>query len=655
MLQQVVDWLVDPAGLTPHGFCLLWEPGLIWTHAIADSAIALSYYTIPLALIIFAKRRRDLVFRPVFALFAAFILLCGTVHWLDVLTLWVPAYGLQAAVKACTALVSAVTAVALWRLLPHALALPSPAQLRRVNDALRESEARHRASFEHSPVPLHTLDGNGIITGVSQSWLNLLGYRSAEVVGRHVNDFRAGSTTPWEATDKVQLLHDGEVREVEQRYRRRDGTMVDFLASSRLERRADTIWVVCVLVDITARKQAEAALRAGEERLRHAQKMEAVGQLTGGIAHDFNNMLQGIGGCLELMERRVAEGRAAEVARYVGPARQSVDRAAGLTHRMLAFARRQALQPRSIDPNQLIAGIEDLIQRTVGPATKVVFRLQENVCRTLCDPNQLESALLNLTLNARDAMPDGGVLTVSTVERTLGRDDLAEQNSDEPGSETNAAPGHFVEISFSDTGFGMTPHIMARVFEPFFTTKPIGQGTGLGLSQIYGFVRQSGGLVRLQSTPKQGTTVSLFLPRDVTDEAPTNVAHAHSKGDPVGGTVLVVEDEGTVRDLITEILEELGCRVLSAEDGLAGLRLVQSQQRVDLLITDIGLPGMNGRQLADAARQTWQRLPVLLITGFAGYALEENQLAPGMEVLVKPFKVAALADRVRQLLATSLV
>jgi len=399
------------------------------------------------------------------------------------------------------------------------------------------------------------------------------------------------------------------------------------------------------LAEANIRLRAQIAERENAEAsLRQSQKMEAVGQLTGGIAHDFNNMLQAIGGSLELMHRRIEQGRGAEAGRFVDGARKTVGRAAALTNRLLAFARRQPLQPRSVDLDGLIVGIEELVRGMVGPGIRVELDMSDGVWPVLCDPNQLENALFNVAINARDAMPDGGRLTISTRHMSLRTPDVAGQDE--------AKPGDYVEIAAADTGTGMDEATRARVFEPFFTTKPIGQGTGLGLSQCYGFVRQSGGFVRLDSTPGQGTTVRLYLPRHGTAgaEAAQQAQRAEPERVAVQGTVLLVEDDEDVRALAAEWLRELGYRVLEAADGSAALGLLARTSHVDLLVTDVGLPnGLNGRQVADAARERRQGLPVLFITGYAGSALED-QLAPGMQVIGKPFTLEMLAARIGTIL-----
>ncbi len=397
-------------------------------------------------------------------------------------------------------------------------------------------------------------------------------------------------------------------------------------------------------------EERTAELRRAEEALRQSQKMEAVGQLTGGIAHDFNNLLTGITGALELLSRRVAAGRFDDVPRFVEIASTSANRAAALTQRLLAFARRQPLDPRPVDANALVAGMEDLLARTLGPGVALDLELAPGLWGTLCDPNQLENALLNLAINARDAMPGGGRLLIRTENAAPGEVEPALHA--EGGLEGVAPPGGYVAIEVTDTGAGMPPDVLERVFEPFFTTKPLGQGTGLGLSMLYGFIRQSGGQVRVSSVPGEGTSFRLLLPRhdaiaDIADPPGSPCAAAVV----AEGTVLVVDDEEAVRVLVAETLQELGYAVLQAADGASGLDVLQSAGRVDMLVTDVGLPGLNGRQLADAARVLRPGLRVLFITGYAGCAVGHEALEPGMEILVKPFALHVLVAKLRGMLA----
>jgi nitrogen-specific signal transduction histidine kinase len=399
--------------------------------------------------------------------------------------------------------------------------------------------------------------------------------------------------------------------------------------------------------DVTAEKEAQAELERAQEALRQAQKMEAVGQLTGGIAHDFNNLLTGIVGALAILQRRVDAGRTEGLERYTGAAITSAQRAAALTQRLLAFARRQPLDPKPVDANRLVAGMEDLLRRTLGPAIGLEMVLAGGLWPALCDPNQLESANLNLAINARDAMPGGGRLTVETANAHLD-----EAYARAQGGEVK--PGQYVAVCVTDTGTGMAPEVAERAFEPFFTTKPLGQGTGLGLSMLYGFVKQSGGHVRIYSEPGQGTAIKLYLPRHRgrlgAAEAPAGPGEAPPRAD-AGETVLVVEDEPTVRMLILETLEELGYAAIEAADGPSGLRVLRSDARVDLLVTDVGLPGLNGRQMADAAREARPGLRVLFITGYAHNAAFGNGvLEPGTEMLTKPFAMDALADKIRAMI-----
>jgi CheY-like chemotaxis protein len=369
--------------------------------------------------------------------------------------------------------------------------------------------------------------------------------------------------------------------------------------------------------------------------------MEAVGQLTGGIAHDFNNMLQGVAGAVNMARRRVADGRADEAGRYLDAARDATGRAAGLTRRLLAFARRQRLDPKVLEPDALAASMADLVRRTVGPGVELRLEVGGSIGSVLCDPNELESALLNLCINARDAMPEGGRLTIGTKDVRL--------SATEAAGYEGILPRDYTAISVSDTGTGMTPDVLKRVFEPFFTTKPLGQGTGLGLSQVYGFARQSGGLVQIESTPGSGTTVRVLLPRRERAAPTLQTQAAVIVQERIGGgaAVLLVDDEAAVRGPAAERLRELDYQVIEAADGPAALGLLaEDGTRVDLLVTDVGLPnGMNGRQVAEAAREQRPGLPVLFITGYAG-----TTLPPGIEVIDKPFELDTLVRRVQQLL-----
>jgi signal transduction histidine kinase len=394
----------------------------------------------------------------------------------------------------------------------------------------------------------------------------------------------------------------------------------------------------------TAEQRAQAdALAQAEEQLRQAQKMEAVGQLTGGIAHDFNNLLQGITGALDRVQHRLASGRSGDVDRFLKAAVEAANRAAALTHRLLAFSRRQTLDPRPTDINRLISGMEDLIRRTMGPTIAVEVVGAGGLWPAKIDAPQLESALLNLCINARDAMPDGGKLTVETANKWL--DDRAARERELP-------PGQYICVSVSDTGTGMTPEIVARAFDPFFTTKPLGQGTGLGLSMIYGFVRQSGGQVRVYSEVGKGTTMSLYFPRFMGTAEEVVSAQEETVERGFGESVLIVDDDATVRMLVAEVLTEQRYHILEAIDGPSAVKILESPARIDLLITDVGLPGgMNGRQVADTARLLRKDLKVMFITGYAeNAAIGNGHLDPGMAILTKPFAMSTLGNKVREML-----
>jgi len=391
-------------------------------------------------------------------------------------------------------------------------------------------------------------------------------------------------------------------------------------------------------------EERTAQLRHNEEALRQSQKMEAVGQLTGGIAHDFNNMLTGIIGSLELLRRRLARGRTEDLDSLIDLGVTSANRAAGLTHRLLAFSRRQSLDPKAVQMNTLVLSMGELLQRSLNESIRLDMQLDNQLWIAEADPNQLESALLNLVLNARDAMPDGGKLVVQTFNQYL--------DTGFTDAYTNLEPGDYVVLSVQDTGCGMPEAVVNRAFDPFFTTKPIGQGTGLGLSMIYGFSKQSHGHVTIDSVVGQGTTVNLYLPRfkgEEVHEPPVVAQHAPHAQD--GETVLIVEDDPAVRVLVSAVLSELGYAFLEAPDANGAIPILQSGQRIDLMISDVGLPGMNGRQLAEIGRQIRPDLRVLFITGYAEHAaVRGGFLDPGMQMITKPFTFDLLTVKVREMI-----
>jgi PAS domain S-box-containing protein len=487
---------------------------------------------------------------------------------------------------------------------------------------------------------IYMLDPQGRVTSWNAGARRFKGYEPHEIIGEHFSRFYSQEDRD-AGIPRIAL----ETAEREGRFEaegwrhRKDGSKfwANVIVDPIRDEQGLLIGFAKVTRDLTEKRQTE-------EQLRQSQKMEAVGQLTGGLAHDFNNLLTGIGGSLEMMQIRMAQGRTADFDRYFVAAQGAVRRAAALTHRLLAFSRRQTLDSKPTNANRLIAGLEDMVRRTAGPGIAVEVVGASGVWPIFVDQNQLENAILNLCINARDAMPEGGRLTIETANKWL--DERAARQQDLP-------VGQYVSICITDTGTGMTADVIARAFEPFFTTKPLGEGTGLGLSMIYGFARQSGGHVRVYSEVGQGTTMCLYLPRHAedapADEDPFNTSSSTPTGD--GEVVLVIDDEPTIRMLIAEVLAEAGYAVIEAHDGPAGLRVLESNAKIDLLITDVGLPGgMNGRQVADAARVSRPSLKVLFITGYAeNAAIGKGGLGSGMFVLTKPFHMEALATRIREI------
>lgn len=464
------------------------------------------------------------------------------------------------------------------------------------------------------------VDGNGIVLFANPATERIFGRTPASLIGSPVGiPLVLGDTTEITIHRPGSGHVDTEIRVVDTRWGN---------APARL----------LTVRDISARKMLE-------EQLRHTTKMEAVGRLTAGIAHDFNNLLTVVLGNLELAQRRATHE---SLPRMLENAMSGARRAALLTERLLAFARKKPLEPKALDINGMVSGMSDLLRRTLGETISVKTKLADDLRTVEVDPTELEAAILNLAVNARDAMPSGGDLVIETAN--------AELDAGYAAIDPEVRPGLYVLISVSDTGVGMTPDVLSQVFEPFFTTKPDGHGTGLGLSQVYGFVKQSGGHVKLYSEPKLGTTVKIYLPKMV------DVVSALQEPDPAGSTelpgardgetILVVEDDNDVRNYTVTSLRELGYAVVEAADAVSAMQIIERECDIDLLLTDLGLPGgIDGKTLADRAGQARENLRILITTAYAGKALvHEGRLDRGVELLTKPFTLSALACRVREIL-----
>ncbi|KFC65920.1 PAS domain-containing sensor histidine kinase [Massilia sp. LC238] len=518
-------------------------------------------------------------------------------------------------------------------------------RLRELNDSLASQVAERTAERDQlwklSQDMLARANFEGTMSAVSPAWTQVLGWSEAELLARPYASLMHPEDMPptLEAIGRMAETH--QPARFENRIATRDGGWkhIEWTVAPEL----DGENFVAIGRDLSLNKAREAELEQARQSLRQSQKMEAVGQLTGGLAHDFNNLLASISGGLQVLKLKLHRGQVAGLERYIEIGESSVRRAASLTQRLLAFSRRQTLDPKPVDINRLIAGMEELVRHSVGPMIELEVLGAHDLWLTKVDPSQLENALLNLCINARDAMmPDGGKLTLVTANESI----------DERDARGDMPPGQYISLRVSDTGTGMPPEVVARIFDPFYTTKPLGEGTGLGLSMVYGFVRQSGGQVRVRSEPGHGTSMCLYVPRYC------GAAQAEAKADvppPSSGqgeTIVLIEDEHALRAIVEEVLREAGYRVLTAQDGPTGLQILNSDTRVDLLVTDVGLPGgLNGRQVADAARLQRPGLKVLFVTGYADTAAVGNgRLAAGMEVITKPFEITALTYKVRALI-----
>jgi signal transduction histidine kinase/CheY-like chemotaxis protein len=540
-----VSWggILDMSTLTPHGACLEWKPELIWLNAVSDAMVAGAFFVTAFVLAFFVwRRRRDVMvmFRVVFWAFAIFVAACGVTRLLSILTLWVPAYDIEALTKGFLALISAGITAGMVLLLPRLLVMSTRVQLQQAYAALEE-ETRQR--------------------------------HKAEAMVRRFQE-----------------------------------------------------------------------IEANEAQIRQAQKMEAIGQLTGGVAHDFNNILTVITGTIEILGDAVKDRpHLSQITNMISAA---ASRGADLTQHLLAFARQQPLQPRSTDVNALVIDAARLLRPTLGEQIEIDSMLAHDCAPALIDPSQLSTAILNLALNARDAMPNGGKLTLETKNVVLD-ETYASMNSE-------VKPGNYVMIAVSDTGEGIPGTLLDKVFDPFFTTKEVGKGSGLGLSMVYGFVKQSNGHIKIYSEEGHGTAVKLYLPQAAGVAIAPAAEIGLSGGEHGDESILIVEDDALVREYVVTQISRFGYQTLTASNAAEGLAIINGVERIDLLFTDVIIPGgMNGRQLATEALKQRPGLKVLYTSGYTENAIvHHGRLDAGVLLLPKPYLSSDLARMIRTALAS---
>jgi PAS domain S-box-containing protein len=660
----------------PHGYCYLWHPGLIALHGISDALIGLAYISIPLVLARFLRQRRDLPFNWLVWCFAIFILACGATHLMGLVNIWIPSWWTTGAVKAVTAIASIPTAVLLWRLVPTLVSLPSPTQLRESNERLA-AEIRERLRVEQQlrdaqldlerrvdertaelatasaslrllesavtqasdafTVTTADLDAPGpTIVFANPAMTRITGFANDELLGRSPRLLQGPQTDRAAFGEMRATLSAGRVFSAETVNYRRDGT--DFLMAWRVTPVRDaagtTTHFVAVHRDVTEQ-------RSMERQLQQAQKMEAVGQLAGGIAHDFNNLLTAIqGNCALLKEDLPADD---ERRLFVDEIEDAGARAVRLTRQLLAFSRRQIRQPAAVNLNSVVLDALRLLGRLLGERVDIRFTPTDDLGLVWADPDQLEQVVLNLAVNARDAMPRGGTLTIETSN--------VELDADYAKMHMPVIPGPYVLLCVTDTGTGMSPLLQTRIFEPFFTTKPAGLGTGLGLSTVYGIVKQSRGNVWVYSEEGRGTTFKIYLPRVPDSSQVAFVQPVEPAGVIVGsGVVLLAEDDSAVRGIARRMLERAGYDVIEASTAERALELVRNPElSIDIVLTDLILPDLTGVELAAEIRRTRAGIRVAFMSGYTDSTLDAIDLkAVNAVFIAKPFTSFTLTAQIAQ-------
>lgn len=634
----------------PHGYCYMWNHGLIWLHIVSDALIFLSYLSIPFTLIYFIHRKRDVPFHWMFLLFGMFIVACGFTHALEIWTLWHPSYWLSGVVKAITALASVPTAILLVKLVPQALALPSPGELkaeisnrkrieedlRRVHAELDERKSREVRDSQNRLALImdSSLDAivgknlDGIITHWNKGAEQMYGYTANEMVGRPISLLYPRDREN-ETQEIMKKIRSGEGVEYFESVRvTKDGRKVDVSVSASPIRDSDgeIVGASTIARNISAQKRVE-------DQLRQSQKMEAVGRLAGGVAHDFNNLLGIVTACTELLGARVDS----EGAEYIDNIREAAKRGATLTRQLLAFSKKQQAQPQVLDLNERLKDIAKLLRPLMGDDVEIVLAFNTPKAVVEIDPGYLDQVVVNLAVNARDAMPRGGRLIIETGMIDFD-DAFAEKHS-------QMKAGRYIMLAVSDNGVGMSDETRMRIFEPFFTTKEISKGSGLGLATVYGIVQQSGGNIWVYSELDRGTTFKIYLPcaDDKLGKGPDSTQSETLPRRRDGTTILLAEDEPVMRQLMRKMLEEHGYSVIEASDGHSALDAMDKQEKaVHITLTDVVMKGMSGPELALRLIDKQPSMKVVYMSGYTGELVANQGLDSGIRLLEKPFTRSAL-------------
>ncbi len=642
-----------------HGCCLLWEPRLIWLHVISDILIGLAYFSIPIAMVYFLFKRRDLPFGHIFAIFALFIFSCGMTHFFSALIIYYPAYWQEGYVKAFTALVSIIGAIMFIPMIPKGLALPSLtkalADIKGLNKSLNikideltiaekaqtESEEKYRELVEGTGDLVTKVNEKGEFIYVNPVAEKIFGLSLKELSGMLAFEF----IHPEDKEETIKWFNDTTSKRLSQatftnrQVNRNTGTVSNMLWTSNFYYAAngDVLRVNSIARDITERKKME-------EQLLQSQKMEAIGTLAGGVAHDFNNILMAIIGFGSMAQKRIKDDE--KTRKFIDEMLAGADRAAELTHSLLAFSRKQTITLKQVDLNSIVRKINTMLVRVIGEDIKLTNMLINRELVVMADRGQIEQILLNLAANARDAMPDGGELTIQTgmvnVESSYAETHVFENT------------GMYAVLSVSDTGIGMDHTIRENIFEPFFTTKEVGKGTGLGLAMVYGMVKQHGGNIKVYSEPGKGTTFRIYLPM-ITNTVEVEPEAAQPA--PLGGgeTILLAEDDPQVREITGMYLREFGYKVIEAENGEeAAKRFLENKDTIAIVLLDVIMPVKNGRDAYEAIKKLNPDIKAIFMSGYTDEIISRKGiLEKGFDFISKPINPDAMMRKIREVLDRS--